>query len=760
MPGEFLDTLRSIVQEVNQAPDLRTALDITVERVRERLHADAASVYFWDEERGELVLMATRGLPQESVGRIRLRPGQSLVGLVLERAEPVSLENAADHPRYQHIPEAGEEPFHAFLGVPIIQHGQVVGVLVVRQYATRRFGREEETFLLTLASQLAGAILQAAASGEVAGLLAPEGGRTRTLRGVPGAPGLALGRARVIISPTALESVPDHELAASDVEAEIARFRQAVDKVVKELRALSGRLQERLSERDRAIFDAYLLMLTDEALVEETIGRIRQGNWAPGAWRETVLAHVRVFERMEDPYLRERASDIRELGQRVLAGLLEEVGESELPEGPVILVGEEVAASHLADVPESRLAGIVSARGSGASHVAILAHALGIPAVMGVEELPVARMEDRRVAIDGYQGRLYVNPSGTILAEFERLLREEQELERSLAGLGDLPSETPDGHHVPLHVNTGLLADITPSLRSGAEGVGLYRTEVPFLIRSGFPTEDEQVDIYRQVLEAFAPRPVTVRTLDVGGDKPLPYFPIEEANPFLGWRGIRLLLDHPELFLMQLRAILRANDGLGNARIMLPMVKDPAELHEGRRLLRQAWQELREEGHRVPLPELGVMVEVPSLIYLLDRILPDVAFLSIGSNDLTQYLLAVDRNNSRVAELYDWFHPAVLAALASVLETARSAGRPVSVCGEMAGDPMAALLLLGLGVTSLSMSVGSVPRVKWVIRSFNLDEARVVAQRALQADDGDGVRAVLSEALEARGLGGLVRAGK
>lgn len=760
MPKTFFDTLRSIVQEVNQAPDLRTALEITVTRVHERLGADAVSVYFWDEDHRELVLMATRGLPAESVGRVRLRPGQSLVGLVLERAEPVNLENAADHPRYQHIPEAGEEPFHAFLGVPIIQHGRVVGVLVVRQYATRRFDREEETFVLTLASQLAGAVLQAAAGGGVNDLRAPDRPRTRSLRGVPGAPGLALGRAFVAITPTALESVPDHPVDAAVAEAEIGRFRHAVTVVVEEMRALSQRLQARLSERDRALFDAYLLMLSDEGLVEETVRRIRAGNWAPGAWRETILAHVHAFEAMEDPYLRERAADIRDLGQRVLASLLEEEGEISLPEGPLILVGEEVMASQLAEIPADQLVGVVSARGSAASHLAILAHALGIPAVMGVEELPVARLEGRRLAIDGYQGRVYVDPAGAVLEEFERLLREERELESTLAELGQLPSETPDGHSVPLYVNTGLLADITPSLRSGAEGIGLYRTEIPFLIRSGFPTEEEQVDIYRQVLEAFAPRPVVIRTLDVGGDKPLPYFPIEEENPFLGWRGIRLMLDHPELFLVQLRAILRANGGLGNAKIMLPMVKDPGELRAARRLLHQAWQELREEGHRVPLPELGVMVEVPSLVYLLERIVPDVAFLSIGTNDLTQYLLAVDRNNRHVAELFDGFHPAVLAALERILETARSAGRPVSVCGELAGDPMAALLLLGLGVSSLSMNAGSVPRVKWVVRSFTRDEARAIARRALQAEDGAGVRAVLTEALEARGLGGLVRAGK
>jgi phosphotransferase system enzyme I (PtsP) len=372
----------------------------------------------------------------------------------------------------------------------------------------------------------------------------------------------------------------------------------------------------------------------------------------------------------------------------------------------------------------------------------------------------ISRAEVEQLVVDGYQARLFVRPSRAIRDEFQRLQREEAELSRELQGLIGLPSTTLDGVTVPLHANTGLLTDITPSLRCGAEGVGLYRTEVPFLVRDRFPGEEEQRRTYRQVLEAFVPAPVTVRTLDIGGDKMLPYFPVQEANPFLGWRGIRIALDHPEIFLTQLRAILRANEGLNNLRLMLPMITSVAEIDEAQALIGRAFRELQEEGARLQYPQVGVMVEVPSTVYQISAMARRVDFFSIGSNDLTQYLLAVDRNNSQVAELYDALHPAVLRAIAKVIEDAHQSQRPVSVCGEMAGDPGAALLLLGMGVDSLSMSAASLLRVKWMVRSFSQQQARLLLDQALQFEDGDAVRSLVHAELDRAGLGGLVRAGR
>ena len=419
-----------------------------------------------------------------------------------------------------------------------------------------------------------------------------------------------------------------------------------------------------------------------------------------------------------------------------------------------------MSAAQLAEVPPDKLAGIVCKRGSSASHVSILARALGVPAVMGIEGLQVGRLEEQEIVVDGYSSRIFIRPSRAIRDEYLRLVREENELNDGLVALTHEPAITPDGFSVTLYANTGLFSDISPSLRSGAEGIGLYRTEIPFLIRDRFPSEEEQHRICRQVLAAFAPRPVTVRTLDIGGDKLLPYFPVEEQNPFLGWRGIRISLDHPEIFLTQIRAIMRASTGLNNLRLLLPMISGVSEIDAALVLIRRAYDELLKAGEAVEYPQIGVMIEVPSALYQIEAMAKRVDFFSIGSNDLTQYLLAVDRNNASVAGLYETVHPAVLRAIQLAISEANRLQKPVSVCGEMAGDPAAALLLVAMGVDSLSMSSINLLRVKWVIRTFSCPQAKQLLMRALALETPEEVRSILHAALEEKGLGGLVRAGR
>jgi len=332
------------------------------------------------------------------------------------------------------------------------------------------------------------------------------------------------------------------------------------------------------------------------------------------------------------------------------------------------------------------------------------------------------------------------------------LLEQDLALSRDLESLRDLPCETLDDYRLPLYVNTGLMADATRSLEQGAQGVGLYRTEVPFLLRERFPSEEEQRQIYREQLEAFAPKPVTMRTLDIGGDKSLPYFPIEEENPFLGWRGIRVTLDHPEIFLAQIRAMLKANEGLGNLRIMLPIISNIAEVDEALELIHRSHREILQEGFSGELPPIGVMVEVPAAVYQARALARRVDFLSVGSNDLTQYILAVDRNNARVADLYHAFHPAVLHALKSVADAAREEGKLVSICGELAGDPLAAVLLVGMGFDVLSMNATSLPKVKQAVRNISLYEAVEVLEEVLAMDDAAQVRERLEQSLSEHGL--------
>ncbi|MCH8503193.1 MAG: phosphoenolpyruvate--protein phosphotransferase [Ectothiorhodospiraceae bacterium] len=755
----MLQTLHSIVQEVNAARGLDHALNIIVKRVAESTQVDVCSVYLVDPETQEYVLMATRGLNPDSVGRVRLRMDEGLVGLVGERKEPLNLENAEAHPRFRYFPETGEERFHSFLGAPIIHFRRLLGVLVVQQTARRRFGEEEVAFIVTMAAQLAGAIAHGEATGGTS-LLAGHGAALgkRALNGVPGAPGVAMGRAMVAYSPADLFAVPDRPVR--NVDKEIALFHAALDGVKQEVRDMADRLADAVPSDEHSLFDVYLKMLDSESLVHGTIQRIREGNWASGALRDSIAQHVSVFDEMEDPYLRERAGDIRDIGRRILMRLQLDSGDQRAVPKGTVLVGEEISASQLAEIPTDHLVGVVTTRGSGNSHVAILARALNIPAVMGVAELPVGRLDGKEIIVDGYAGRIHVEPGSAARKEYRRLLKEDAELSRELQVLKELPAETPCGYRMGLYANTGLMADITSSLASGCDGIGLHRTEFPFMVRERFPGEDEQTLVYRQVLEPFIPRKVVLRTLDVGGDQPLPYFPGREENPFVGWRGIRLSLDHPEIFLAQLRAMLRANAGCANLRGMFPMVSRMAEVDEAVALLERARDELQEEGVDVEMPEVGVMVEVPSAVYLADRLARKVDFVSIGSNDLTQYLLAVDRNNARVADLYDELHPAVLSAMDHVIKAVAPYDKPVTVCGAMAGDPAAAILLLGMGVQGLSMSVSSLLRVKWVIRSFSRSDARGLLARAWEMERPQDVRQMLNAALDEAGLGGLVRAGK
>lgn len=754
----MLTTLRRIVQEVNSAECLHEALQIVVVRVIETINTEACSIFLTDYPNGENILVATKGLNIELVGKVRLKFGTGLVGLVSERAEPINLENASAHPRYIHFPGLGEERLQAFLGVPIIHQRQVLGVLVVHQHQTRSFDEAEEAFLVTLCAQLAGTIAHALATGDLELLQNSQIANDKSLAGISGSAGIGIGEAVIVYPLADLSAVP--ERPAQDIEKELKLFHDAVIKTREAINRLKDNMTS-LPEEERALFDVYLRILDGSSLMEEIIKDIKSGMWAQGALKRAIEHHVEKFKAMEDPYLQERASDLQDLGERVLFHLqTEEESRSRIFPEQTILVGEEVTPSALAEVPEGSLAGVVSIKGSSNSHIAILARALGVPTVMGVNGLKLAQLEGKEVIVDGYDGQVYISPSNSLRQEFLALMQEERELDAELETLRDLPAKTLDGYALSLYVNTGLAPDVSRSLSVGAEGIGLYRTEVPFMIHDRFPSEEEQRVIYRQLLNAFIPRPVIMRTLDVGGDKALPYFPIEEDNPFLGWRGIRITLDHPEIFLVQIRAMLQASQGLNNLHIMLPMVTAVAEVEESMRLLKQAYEELIAEKWDIQMPSLGVMIEVPSAVYQAQVLAKRVDFLSVGSNDLTQYLLAVDRNNSRVAGLYDSLHPAVLRALMQVVAGAHRENKHVSICGEMAGDPASVILLLAMGFDTLSMSARRLPRVKWVIRKFTMKQAKQLLDEVLTMDDPVEIRNHMELALEEAGLGGLMRAGR
>ncbi len=758
--SSMISRLQRIVQEVGRAPDIQHALDLISERLIENLIADACTIFLTSaEDPTQLILKSSYGLNPDIVGKVTRRFGQGLIGMVAAKAESINLINAVDHKNFILVPNSGETDFPVYLGVPIITHRKVLGVIAI-QRAETAFNEDDEAFLATLAAQLANSIEHAESQGRFK--LIGENNvepKAHIVRGVAGAPGMAIGEAIVLNRGSDLDSVPDKKIDNHD--SEINSFRLAIVKVQEELNQQAERMRSSLPEEECALFVAYAQMLSSGSLIDDTIQSIEQGNWAPASWRDTVEAHARIFEQMDDDYLAERADDIRDLGRRVLRKLMLEQGSPiRFPEN-TILVGDEISATDLADVPADCLSAIVSAHGSGSSHVAILAHALGIPAVMGVPNLPVKQMDGLKVIVDGYSGCAYIDPNASILSEFNTYLEEDAAIEQDLLGLKNEEAITLDSHHISLYVNSGLMADYTPSMRSGAEGVGLYRTEIPFQIRDRFPSEEEQYHIYRDVLQTFKGKPVVLRTLDVGGDKPLNYFPIKEANPFLGWRGVRITLDHPEIFITQVRAMMRANIGNDNLQILLPMISGQSELDDCLILIHRVKDELEEElGERLEFPTVGAMIEVPSAVYQIDDICNLVDFISIGTNDLTQYLLAVDRNNENVAELFSSLHPAVLKAMRQIVEGAHRSNTPVSVCGEMAGNPLGLMALLGMGIDSLSMSVGSLLRAKKVIKSVSIAEMAIMFSEAITMPDAEDIREFYTEKLDEMGLGGLIRAGK
>ena len=752
----MLEILRRVIQEVNAARDLTGALNIIVDRVQESMGTQACTVYLTNDDDTQYVFMATRGLKQSAVGSVSLSNDEGLVSYVGERAEPVNLENATTHPRYLFVEAVGEEPYKAFLGVPIIHHRKVLGVLFVQDRHARKYDESEEAFLITLSAQLAGVIAHAEATGALNVETDSASLPASKFRGKVGAPGIAFGTAVVVYPEANLNTVPERKVA--NIDGELTLFRVAINEVRDEIREMGAKLSDRLKPEELGLFDAYLHMLDDSAIAGEVEELILQGHWAQGALRRVIELHVANFEAMDDSYLRERGTDVRDLGQRVLAKLQFSTGGRDKFPRDTILVGDELTPSMLASVPRDCLKGLVAVRGSGSSHVAILAKAMGVPSVMGAEGLPIELLEEKPLIVDGQAGQVITHPNEDQIRFYQNLIKEEEALIEGLEELKTLPCKTTDGHRVRLWVNTGLMSDAAKSLDRGAEGVGLYRTEVHFMTKDRFPTEEEQKTIYREHLQAFSPRNVTMRTLDIGGDKALSYFPIEEANPFLGWRGIRVTLDHPEIFLAQVRAMIRANEGVGAfLRIMLPMVSSVSEVDEAKKLISKCYRELLEEGRKVDMPAVGVMIEVPSAVYQARDIIKRVDFLSVGSNDLIQYMLAVDRNNAQVAELYQEYHPAVLGALKQIVEAAHGENKPLGICGEMAGNPSAAILLTAMGYDVLSMNSTNLLMVKLAIRTFDLAKAKRILNKVLKMDDAKEIKLYVDGQMRKAGLGKIIR---
>ena len=761
----MLTTLKRIVQEVNQIPVLDDALACLANRLVEALKVDSCSIYLADYEHQHFMLVATQGLAKTAVGQVSVGFSEGLVGLIGQREEPLNISDAPSHPRFKHYPEVQEDNYHAFLGAPIIHQRKVLGVLTLQQHEKRRFSEDEEAFLVTLAMQLAVEIANAKARGSI-NLLQDNipNDWQKSLRGIPGSAGLASG---IGYLENILVSIHTYVPKKDDNQSQqIQNYRQAVRQTQADMAVLSEKMEGEVPDDVRAIFQLYYHLLDANSLGREVEEKIKIGWDAPTSLKMVVENYIRQFQAMNDPYMRERAVDVEDMGNRVLANILgisNNLPEKRDPPKHAILIAEEVTAVMLAEFPSDKLMGIVSMRGSNNSHAAIMARAMGVPAVMGLNNVPIELLNEKEILLDGYTGDVIVSPNQTIRHEFDQLVLEENLLSERIHSQDNLPAITTDNCEMSLFTNAGLSLENEQNDNPYSDGVGLFRTEIPFMMRERFPTEQEQVVLYRNLLQAEPLKPFTMRTLDVGGDKPLPYFPVSEENPFLGWRGIRLTLDHPEIFLVQIRAMLQASIGLENLQIMLPMITSVSEVSEAKRLIKQAFYEIEEEanirGEVLNMPKIGVMLEVPAVIYQLPQLAKIVDFFSVGSNDLTQYLLAVDRNNPRVADLYDSYHPAVLNALHTIAKHTQLLQIPVTVCGELAGEPGGVILLLAMGYRKLSMNNHNLLKVKWIIRNIQKSSAEQLLAKVLTLNNPQDVRGEINSYLESVGLGGLVRAG-
>jgi len=773
----MLTTLRRIVLEFSQDTQLQSALERMVSQIKNSLKTDCCSVYLANYSQQHFLLMASDGLAQDSFGQTTIGFSEGLVGLVGQREEPLNIANARSHPHYIHAPEVEEDDFNAFLGTPIIHQRKVLGILSIQQKHARNFNEDEEAFLVTLAAQLASAL----ANAEVKNLFTQEDESpgVKQLLGIAGAPGIALSQIIVCQPKAELSTQALQKVSHAQKNKQIKRFERAVNKTLADFEQLSRKLSSIITDDNLAIFDVYIQLLEQADIRQEVLEKINQGWQAESALKLVIEHYVIQFEAIDDSYLKERASDIRDLGNRLLLNLQQQQTEKLTLPKAFILLAEDVTASMLAEYQHKGLKAVVSLSGSANSHAAILAHALELPAIMGLTEIPVAQLDQQQAIVDGYSGELFINPDEALKREYQHLIAQESELTNKIQHDIHLPTITPDGRTMELQLNAGLSAGFESPENLGALGIGLYRTEIPFMSRHCFPSEHEQTKLYEQILSGFPRKPVTMRTLDVGGDKSLPYFPIIEDNPFLGWRGIRITLDHPEIFLVQVRAMMRANQHHKNLEIMLPMISNVGEVDEAVRLINQAYYEVKSEilnelkaqslpdnsdsykynENPLPRPKIGIMLEVPSVIFQLEELAHRVDFFSVGSNDLTQYLLAVDRNNAQVASLHDAYHPAVLRALNAIAEQSAKYLVPLSLCGELAGEPAGALLLLAMGFDKLSMNGHNIARIKWVIRHVDFKRTKVILSHTLKLTTAKQVHSYLNEQLEQLGLGGFIRAG-
>ncbi|MEJ6789718.1 phosphoenolpyruvate--protein phosphotransferase [Brevundimonas sp. BR2-1] len=712
--------LRQIREAMAGAAPAQERLDMVVRTIAQSMVAEVCSIYL-RRASGELELFATQGLNPDAVHKTRLRPGEGLVGEVARSAAPISLSDAPSHPSFAYRPETGEDPYHAFLGAPLLRGGRAIGVLVVQNRSERRYDEEEVEDIQTIAMVLA----ETVASGELLAQdelrdieVAPH--RPERLKGQRFAEGLAYGHVVLHEAP-----VPPENLLAENQQVEEIRLREALIGLKANIDSILDGGQGKLAGQSYEVLETYRMFADDRGWNRSLEEAVRTGLTAEAAVDRVRNEHRARFAQARDPYIKERLHDFEDLANRLLRVLAgDKPGERDLPDD-AILVARNLGPADLLEYPRHKLRGLLLEEGSAASHAAIVARALQIPCVGRIMGLRDRLSEGDLVIVDGETGETYLRPRPDMLAAVQSRMLVRSERQAQFAKLRDVPAVTADGIRISLLTNAGLAVDLENLDATGAEGIGLFRTEFQFMVSEELPRLTSQTALYSLVLDAAGDRPVTFRTLDIGGDKVLPYLETErEENPALGRRAIRLGLDRPGLLRLQLRALLAAAAGR-ELRVMFPMIATVDEFRAARELVDVECEWARRRGRSLPaLLRVGAMIECPSLLWHLDALLPLTDFVSIGTNDLFQYMFAADRTNPLVSERYDPLSPPALRALAEIQKKCADTGTPVSVCGEMAGKPLEAFALLTLGYTRLSAPAGGVGPVKRMILSADLGAAR------------------------------------
>jgi len=746
-PRELLRRLRATMADPLGIQD---RLNKIVELISDSMHADVCSFYVLRDD-GQLELFATQGLKREAVHKTTLRVGEGLVGLIAAEAEPLNLADAPSHAAFAYRPETGEDPYHSFLGVPVLRSGQTLGVLDVQSTEEREFSESETEALLTTATLLAEMVSTTEFGALVGSGSNIELRRPRTFEAASFSDGIALGTVfihdpRVVVT----------NFVAEDVEAETERLERAVRTMRMSIDDMFNQRDMQARSEHREILESYRMFAHDRGWLRRLREAVASGLTAEAAV-ERVQNDTRArMLRQTDPYIRDRLHDLDDLANRllrVLTGDTKVFGRHELPAN-AILVARNMGPAELLEYDRTKLKGVALEEGGMTAHVVIVARSLGI-AVMGqADNITSISETGDSIILDAQTGTIHLRPTEDVAATYQDKVRLSAKRQERFAALKDKPSVTLDGVGITLLHNSGLLADLPAIDETGATGIGLFRTELQFMIASKLPRLAEQVELYSHAMDMSGDRQIVFRLLDIGGDKVVPYLrSATEENPAMGWRSLRLGLDRPALLRTQIRALLQAANGRP-LDILVPMVTDCREFVEAKQMVNIELQRLRNSQFAAPSElRLGAMIEVPSLLFELDQLLPLTDFVSIGSNDLVQFLTAADRANARVARRYDAISPPRLRAFKHIADAAKRHNKPLTMCGELAGRQIEALALMAVGIERLSMSASSVGQIKELVLSLDLKQLRSQLSEALDGDAGDlDIREFLYALADRQGL--------